>query len=829
MKPLEPASDLGTRHSQASAPMFSNGQHSEQQQGCSQNQSQQRRRQRSGRAPKHPSSRTYSQSHRRIYDVRTWHRRKSVDKLGNLDWGQPPAGWVLVWAGRFKGWRRRWFLAHPAGLLLYYKNSNQVGRPGCISLQGAEVSPTSGKERQFKIRRGTIVYYLRTLNKENRQAWLETIHRSIGTYERSWQKVGVVTKSGRALTVQQSVPTHLAEEWKQQEIEVNRRLAEKLQELEPMRLAFLQHVQGVQQSLSVLTEAFGFGSRLKTRVETSPPLGPREQARPSYSPPLYPYPNGKLPPVKSQGASKAGLYPSLSDPIPCLEVNEVVLDEHCSNHSSIVEDGGGVLENKQAGCMGRELFKLRRRESNGTNFVEKGHSSDTEVCSSSTSSCKRAPAFKKDTDEGFKQEHVTLPTSYSVDSFPLSFTKSPDKDTDGGLNKDEAAHSNSQKGPNSYAPKEKVHSNSPSATPPSCSSHTMQGQLHAAWNTMQETFAELLKEEIQRVIELEAENAVLQQSLVMLPQLQQDHKDLLDLRERMQRNRSNRLVMPEDRDMDGEFGDDEDTDDEVSLAPSDATNEDYYEALEVLNQHEFIAKSTSPEELELLGERIEYCQEPPEEGDLSNDTENLSEVEGDDYEQPRSRLPAPRPLQRGFSLWSVLKNAIGKDLNHITMPATINEPLSVLQRCAEELQYSHLLEKASQLEDSVERLVWVSIFACATYHGSIHRDAKPFNPLLGETYEWQSLDGHLRFIAEQVSHHPPVLAFHSENVSSDYSIYGEVEIKNRFWGKSVEVVSLKLTIALFVLNVCESEIKRMNVYGWTKWLLRKVFGKENRD
>ncbi|MCO5593728.1 hypothetical protein L7F22_047745 [Adiantum nelumboides] len=255
----------------------------------------------------------------------------------------------------------------------------------------------------------------------------------------------------------------------------------------------------------------------------------------------------------------------------------------------------------------------------------------------------------------------------------------------------------------------------------------------------------------------------------------------------MQRNRSNRSVMPEDRDMDAEFGDDEDTDDEVSLAPSDATNEDYYEALEVLNQHEFIAKSTSPEELELLGERIEYCQEPPEEGDLSNESENLSEVEGDDYEQPRSRLPAPRPLQRGFSLWSVLKNAIGKDLNHITMPATINEPLSVLQRCAEELQYSHLLEKASQHEDSVERLVWVSIFACATYHGSIHRDAKPFNPLLGETYEWQSLDGHLRFIAEQVSHHPPILAFHSENVSSDYSIYGEVEIKNRFWGKSVEV------------------------------------------
>lgn len=117
------------------APMSTIGQQGQEQQQGQQIQIQQRRRQRSGRAPKHPSSRTYVQSNRRIYDLRTWHKRKSIDKAGSLDWGQPPAGWVLVWAGRFKRWRRRWFLAHPAGLLLYYKNSDQLGRPGCISLQ----------------------------------------------------------------------------------------------------------------------------------------------------------------------------------------------------------------------------------------------------------------------------------------------------------------------------------------------------------------------------------------------------------------------------------------------------------------------------------------------------------------------------------------------------------------------------------------------------------------------------------------------------------------------------------------------------------------------
>lgn len=59
-----------------------------------------------------------------------------------------------------------------------------------------------------------------------------------------------------------------------------------------------------------------------------------------------------------------------------------------------------------------------------------------------------------------------------------------------------------------------------------------------------------------------------------------------------------------------------------------------------------------------------------------------------------------------------------------------------------------LLEQAVQKENSLERLLYATAFACASYHGSIHRDAKPFNPLLGETYEFQ--DGSSWFLAEQV-------------------------------------------------------------------------------
>jgi hypothetical protein len=40
----------------------------------------------------------------------------------------------------------------------------------------------------------------------------------------------------------------------------------------------------------------------------------------------------------------------------------------------------------------------------------------------------------------------------------------------------------------------------------------------------------------------------------------------------------------------------------------------------------------------------------------------------------------------------------------------------------------------------------------------------------------------------QVSHHPPILAFHCDNCVNNYVLYGEVEIKNKFTGKSVEVI-----------------------------------------
>lgn len=56
------------------------------------------------------------------------------------------------------------------------------------------------------------------------------------------------------------------------------------------------------------------------------------------------------------------------------------------------------------------------------------------------------------------------------------------------------------------------------------------------------------------------------------------------------------------------------------------------------------------------------------------------------------------------SLWSILKNCIGKDLSRITMPVVFNEPLTFLQRMAESMGYSKLLQLADQSADPIERM-----------------------------------------------------------------------------------------------------------------------------
>jgi len=60
----------------------------------------------------------------------------------------------------------------------------------------------------------------------------------------------------------------------------------------------------------------------------------------------------------------------------------------------------------------------------------------------------------------------------------------------------------------------------------------------------------------------------------------------------------------------------------------------------------------------------------------------------------RNKLPEPKEKEKGVSLWSMIKDNIGKDLTKVCLPVYFNEPLSSLQKCFEDLEYSYLLDQA---------------------------------------------------------------------------------------------------------------------------------------
>ena len=113
---------------------------------------------------------------------------------------------------------------------------------------------------------------------------------------------------------------------------------------------------------------------------------------------------------------------------------------------------------------------------------------------------------------------------------------------------------------------------------------------------------------------------------------------------------------------------------------------------------------------------------------------------------------------------------IGKDMTRMTLPVSFNEPTSLLQRVAEDMEYADTLDVAASRTDSLERMVYVAGFAASEYASTIGRVAKPFNPLLGETFEYARPDKGYRFFVEQVSHHPPIGAIYSESANWDYYV-----------------------------------------------------------
>ncbi|MBA0775475.1 hypothetical protein Gotri_010619, partial [Gossypium trilobum] len=142
------------------------------------------------------------------------------------------------------------------------------------------------------------------------------------------------------------------------------------------------------------------------------------------------------------------------------------------------------------------------------------------------------------------------------------------------------------------------------------------------------------------------------------------------------------------------------------------------------------------------------------------------------YIKRRKKLPDPVEKEKGISLWSMIKDNIGKDLTK---------------------------------GNSLMRILNVAAFAVSGYSSTEGRICKPFNPLLGETYEADFPDKGLHFFSEKVSHHPTIVACHCEGTG--WKFWGDSNLKSKFWGRS---------IMLEPVGVLTLEFEDGEVFQWSK-------------
>ncbi len=127
----------------------------------------------------------------------------------------------------------------------------------------------------------------------------------------------------------------------------------------------------------------------------------------------------------------------------------------------------------------------------------------------------------------------------------------------------------------------------------------------------------------------------------------------------------------------------------------------------------------------------------------------------------RTKLPIPKK-EISLNVWSFFKGAVGKDLNRFTVPVFFNEPISSLQKFVEFFQYVDLFNKGANEINPFLRLAYCACFCIGEFVIDNARQAKFFNPLLFETYEYIDNDLDYRVFAEQVSHHPAISACYAE-------------------------------------------------------------------
>jgi len=163
--------------------------------------------------------------------------------------------------------------------------------------------------------------------------------------------------------------------------------------------------------------------------------------------------------------------------------------------------------------------------------------------------------------------------------------------------------------------------------------------------------------------------------------------------------------------------------------------------------------------------------------------EDKKEEEDDDEPLHREVLPTFKDPKIKPSIWSIIKDTIGKDFTKISVPVYFNDPTNFLHRSCLTMEYNrNFMDRACEETDSIRRLCFITGHMMASYSSAERMATKPFNPILNETFEYFTDD--FQFVSEQVSHHPPVSAYHCKG-KAGYTIDGDSATKSKFSGKTI--------------------------------------------
>ncbi|ULU10455.1 hypothetical protein L3Y34_014622 [Caenorhabditis briggsae] len=156
--------------------------------------------------------------------------------------------------------------------------------------------------------------------------------------------------------------------------------------------------------------------------------------------------------------------------------------------------------------------------------------------------------------------------------------------------------------------------------------------------------------------------------------------------------------------------------------------------------------------------------------------------------------------------------SVGMDLTKVTLPTFILERRSLLEMYADFFAHPDLFIATNGIDTPEKRMISVVRYYLNAFYAARKSGVakKPYNAILGETFRCRytvpnsSLSGkktesgpwpgsdekQLTFIAEQVSHHPPISAFYAEMPSEGISFNAHIYTKSSFLGLSIGVASI---------------------------------------